>query len=60
MNLERLRRVLPLIVSCLIGGPNSLGGQSREGEVTWPLMTTYGAEFEIGASELLFIKGGAG
>ena len=27
-----------------------------EGEVTWPLMTTYGAKFQIGVSELSFFN----
>ena len=43
-----------------VGASNSLDGQSRDGEVTWPLMTTYGAKFESGPSELSFFKGGAG
>jgi hypothetical protein len=47
------------VAHCLIVGANIMGGQSREGEVTWPLMTTYGAKFEM-TSELSFFKGGAG
>ena len=35
-------------------------GKAEKGEATWPLMTTYGAKFEIRASELTFFKGGAG
>ena len=35
-------------------------GKAEKGEVTWPLMTTNGAKFEIGASELSFFKGIAG
>ena len=54
------KKYTTFVAHCLICGPNSLGGQSREGEVTWPLMTTNGAKFEIGASELSFFKGGAG
>ena len=36
------------------------GCKAEKGEVTWPLVTTYGAKFEIGASELSSFKGGAG
>ena len=35
-------------------------GKAEKGEVIWPLMTTYGAKFEIGLSELSFFKGRAG
>ena len=31
---------------------------THTGEVIWPLMTTYGAKFKIGASELSLFKGG--
>ena len=48
------------VAHCLIGGPNSLGVQSREGEVTWPLMTTYGAKFGKSARlSFHLFKGGA-
>ena len=33
-----------------------MAGKAKKGEVTWPLMTTYGARFLIGESELSFFK----
>ena len=37
-----------------------MAGKAEKGELTWPLMMTYGAKFQSGGSELSFYKGGAG
>ena len=47
MSIQITKKCTTVVAHCLIVGPNSLGGQSREGEVTWPLMTIYRAKIEM-------------
>ena len=49
-----------VVAHCLIGGPNSLGGQGRERGGAYSLTTTYGTTFQISLPELSFFQRRAG